>query len=291
MIAPFAELLEEHRVAGTALGGFTCYDLETALGVLAAAHEADTAVLLLVSSAAFAQAGGEMLLAGLRAAAERSPAQACVQLDHVGDLEQIARAFEVGAGAVMADGSKLALEDNAALVGEAVRIARRHGGAVEAELGHISGDEDIARAAAAGQLTDPADVGPFLARTGAACLAVSIGNVHGTYSGTPELDWGRLAEIRAATEVPLSLHGASGLPDDAIRRAVSAGIAKVNVNTELREAYLEETARELPAVREGSNLLALHRRQSAASQALVARSLRLYGGDPDDGRRPRHRAG
>ena len=221
MISPFAELLAERRNAAGALGAFTCYDLETALGVLAAAAERDTAVLLLVSNASFAQSGGDQLVAALCAAAARSPTRACVQLDHVGELDLIERAFESGCGAVMADGSELTLENNAALVAQAAQIASRFGGAVEAELGHISGEEDVARAAAAGKLTDPADVGPFLSSTGAACLAVSIGNVHGTYATTPALDWERLAAIRAATDVPLSLHGASGLSDCAIRRAVA----------------------------------------------------------------------
>jgi fructose/tagatose bisphosphate aldolase len=113
-------------------------------------------------------------------------------------------------------------------------------------------------------------------RTGAACLAVSIGNVHGTYASTPALDWERLAAIRAATEVPLSLHGASGLPDESIRRAMAGGIAKVNVNTELREAYLDATEEALAEVRDGDNVLELHRRQSAAVHALAAAKLTLY---------------
>ena len=276
MIVGFAELLQERRGAGGALGAFTCYDLETAHGVLAAAAELDTGVMLLVSAASFAKPAGEQLVAALHGAATHSAARACVQLDHVSDLQLIEAAFAAGAGAVMADGSKLALEDNAALVAQAGRIAGRFGGAVEAELGHVSGDEDVARVAAAGKFTEPADVGAFLERTGAACLAVSIGNVHGTYASTPMLDWKRLDAIALATDVPLSLHGASGLPDGDVRRAVGAGIAKVNVNTELREAYLDATERALADVRDGEDLLELHRRQSAAAQALTAGKLRLY---------------
>ena len=202
-----------------------------------------------------------------------------MQLDHTGDIRLIEAAFEAGAGAVMADGSKLALDDNAALVARAAQIARRFGGGVEAELGHVSGDEDVAHAAAAGRFTDPDEVGAFLARTGAACLAVSIGNVHGTYASTPILDWERLDAIRAATDVPLSLHGASGLPEGDVRRAVGAAIAKVNVNTELREAYLDATERTLAEVRDGEDLLELHRRQSDAVKALAASKLRLYEGE------------
>jgi tagatose 1,6-diphosphate aldolase GatY/KbaY len=276
VIVGFGELVQERRRAGGALGAFTCYDLETAHGVLSAAAELDTAVVLLVGSAPFAAAGGAELVAALRAAAAQSRARACVQLDHVGEPALMEAAFAAGVGAVMADGSKLAFEDNVALVSRAVALARRFDGTVEAELGHVSGDEDVARAAAAGKLTDPDTVGAFLERTGADCLAVSIGNVHGNYAAPPALDWARLDAIRRATDVPLSLHGGSGLADDDMRRAVAAGIAKVNVNTELRQAYLDATEHAMADVRDGTNVLALHRRQSDAVKLVAAAKLTLY---------------
>jgi len=270
MLTPFTELLAEHDRARTGLGAFTCYDLEVAAGTLAAAARCDAGVVLLISRDAFAAPAGEQLLAAIAAAAERSPARACVQLDHVADLGLIGRAIELGAGAVMADGSKLPFEENVALVAAAAELAHRHGGAVEAELGHIAGDEDIARAAEAGGFTDPVEAERFLAATAADCLAVSIGNVHGTYAGEPELDWGRLDAIEASVSVPLSLHGASGLPDADLRRAVAAGVRKVNVNAELRQAYLDVTARELEAARDGARVMALHAAQRAAVDDFVA---------------------
>lgn len=106
MLLGFEALLSEHARTRTAIGAFTCYDLEVARAVLAAAAGRDVGVVLLISRDAFAGEGGDQLLAGVRAAAERSPARACVQLDHVSDLELIAAAFELGAGAVMADGSR-----------------------------------------------------------------------------------------------------------------------------------------------------------------------------------------
>src|SRR5207244_4853159 len=120
-------------------------------------------------------------------------------------LDPIRSAFELGAGAAMADGSHLELDANVELVRAAASA-----GEVEAELGGIAGDEDVARAVAAGALTDPDQAAAFAERSGAACLAVSIGNVHGTYSEPPALDWERLAAIRPRVELPLSLHGASG---------------------------------------------------------------------------------
>jgi tagatose 1,6-diphosphate aldolase GatY/KbaY len=269
MLTPFTELLADAQRGEAGLGAFTCYDLEVASGVLAAADRRDVGVVLLISREAFAAPGGEVLLAAVGAAAERSPARACVQLDHVADLDLIERAFELGAGVVMADGSKLPFEENVALVGEASSCARRFGGAVEAELGHIEGDEDVARAADAGGLTDPDEARRFVAATEADCLAVSIGNVHGAYREDPRLDWERLREIKSTVFVPLSLHGASGLPESDVRRAVGAGIRKVNVNAELRQTYLDVTARELDGARDGQRVMALHAAQRAAIAEFV----------------------
>jgi tagatose 1,6-diphosphate aldolase GatY/KbaY len=276
VLSSFTDLLAEHDRARTGLGAFTCYDLEVARGVLAAAAGRNAGVVLLISRDAFGSPGGDQLLAAVRAAAERSPARACVQLDHVADLELIERAFELGAGAVMADGSKLPFEENVALVAAAAELARRHDGAVEAELGHIAGDEDIARAAEAGGFTDAAEAERFLAATAADCLAVSIGNVHGVYRSEPRLDWGRLDQIEARVSVPLSLHGASGLPDGDLRRAVSAGVRKVNVNAELRQTYLDVTARELEAARDGARVMGLHAAQQAAVEDFVATKIDAF---------------
>ncbi len=268
MLTPFPELLGEARSRGAAVGAFTCYNLETAAGVLRAAEEARRGVILLVAAKSFSP----VLVAALVAAARESAAPACVQLDHVSELAPIEAAFARGACAVMADGSRLDLEANVELVRAAAR-----GGAVEAELGGIEGDEDVAAAVAAGALTDPDEAAWFAERSGADCLAVSIGNVHGVYREPPALDWARLEEIRRRVEVPLSLHGASGLPDGDVRRAIELGVAKVNVNTELRVRYLEVTAERLAAARDGARVLELNRAQADAIAELAGEKLRLLG--------------
>jgi ketose-bisphosphate aldolase len=278
MLVGFEELLEERSTAASALGAFTCYDLEVARAVLAAAADRDTGVVLLVSPAAFAAPGGDQLLAAVRAAAERSPARACLQLDHVSDLELIGAAFELGAGAVMADGSRMPYDENVALVREAQARAERAGGAVEAELGHVAGGEDVAAVTDAGALTDPDEAKRFADATGVACLAVSVGNVHGTYAGEPRLDWDRLAAIQAAVNVPLALHGASGLPDADVRRAIADGVRKVNANTELRAAYLEATRAGLDAALAGGRVMYLHDAQTRAVRELVDRRLATFSG-------------
>jgi tagatose 1,6-diphosphate aldolase GatY/KbaY len=278
MLVRFEELLAEHGRRGSALGAFTCYDLEAARAALAAAAARDVGIVLLISRQAFAAEDGEQLLGGVRAAAERSPARACVQLDHVSDLELMAAAFQLGAGAVMADGSRSSFDANVALVQAAQRLANGSGGAVEAELGHVAGGEDVALATEAGALTDPAEASRFADATGVALLAVSIGNVHGAYAGEPRLDWDRLAEIERVVEVPLSLHGASGLADSDLQRAVGSGVRKVNVNAELREAYLSATGDHLDESLDGLEVMRLHERQIAAVRAVVDRKLDAFSG-------------
>jgi len=277
MLAPFRELLDERRAARAAAGAFTCYDVTTALGVVRAAEQRDVPVILLVSEASFRAPESRLLVPALVAVAERSNVAVCVQVDHVSDPGLIESALAVGVGAVLADGSRLPTDENAALVRRAVEAAAP-GVGIEAELGHIQGGEDVAAAVAAGALTDPSEAAAFTKTTGADCLAVSIGNVHGTYASTPRLDWDRLERIREQVgDLPLSLHGASGLPPADVRRAVSLGICKVNVNTEIRRRYLSELSTRLPGVLPGLRLLDLETAVIAAVAEAAAEMIDLLG--------------
>jgi tagatose 1,6-diphosphate aldolase GatY/KbaY len=276
VLTPFREILEERRAAGAAAGAFTCYDVTTAIGVVRAAEARGDPVLLLVSAPSFRSPSGRLLLPALLAVADEARVPACVQLDHVDDGELIDSALAAGAGAVMADGSKLAATDNASFVAS-VR-ARALGAGLEAELGHVEGGEDVAAAAEAGGLTDPAEAAWFLDATGCDCLAVSIGNVHGRYARPPELDWERLHAIHDRVHVPLSLHGASGIADADVARAITLGVCKVNVNTDLRERYLAQLEAGLHRAREGLLLLELEAGVIDAVAEVVAAKLSVLAG-------------
>ena len=275
MLTSFRDLLDERRAAGAAAGAFTCYDVTTALGVVQAAEARTVPVMFLVAEASLRGPSGRLLLPALLAVADAARVPVCVQLDHVSDDALVDEALASGIGAVMADGSKLPEDANASFV---AAVRRRAGVAgVEAELGHIEGGEDVAAATEAGALTDPDEAANFVAATGCDCLAVSIGNVHGRYAAPPQLDWERLAAIRDRVEVPLSLHGASGLPDDYVRRAIALGVCKVNVNTELRERYLAELEAGLSDARDGLRLLALQAGVVNGVAAVVAAKLEVLG--------------
>jgi ketose-bisphosphate aldolase len=276
MLVPFAELLSGAAALRCAVGGFTAYNFEIAAAVLEAADRQESGVMLLISEQAFSSRAGPAMARMLVAIADQASVPCCVQLDHVAALETIEDAFEAGVGAVMADGSKLSYDDNVRLVAAAVRVAERFGGGVEAELGRIEGDEEIATAAAAGKLTDPDQAEAFVARTGASCMAVSIGNAHGRYMRPPELDLDRLERIYAATAVPLSLHGVSGIPGEHVIASIQRGIRKANVNTELRDCYFDVTAERLPILRPGARLLALQEELIATLAEVVESKLILF---------------
>lgn len=257
MLARFADLLEEAQAQRSAVGAFTCYTLEQGAGVLRAAEAAKRGVILLASPQAVQRGHGDKLVAMLLALAGQAPIPVAVQLDHTSDLAAVRHAFELGVQAVMADGSHLPLDENIAFVAAADAIAREHGGSLEAELAGFAGDEERAVSVRAAALTDPGAAAELVTGCAPACLAIAIGNVHGRYAEPPRLDLERLERIAALVSLPLALHGASGLSEDDVRATIARGVAKVNVNTELREAVLGGMEALLPGARASLALLDL----------------------------------
>ena len=259
----------------TAVPAFTCYDFDTALAVVDAAEGADFPVILNVAPKVAASRMGQRLICALRALADDAVVPVGVQLDHASDLDVIASSVQSGADMVLADGSALSFEDNIALV---LRAREKVGPDVvlEAELGGLAGDEDRAFTLGvdsqdAAGLTHPEQVPEFVERTGAQLLAVSIGNVHGKYTGAPRIRWDILERIHTDCAVPLVLHGASGIPEGDLRRAVTLGVAKVNMNTELRTAVLQRVQAQVAAQRaDGENLLGLLNEWRAAAHGVAA---------------------
>ena len=271
----FGAVLARWREAGRAVGAFTCYDLLGFEAVVRAAESRRAPVVVLVSPSSFGAEGGERLVRAFVAASRGALVEVFVQLDHARDERLIERAAGCGVDAVMADGSKLPFEENLAFTRAVAGSMRTRGVGVEAELGRVEGHEDEAGETLSGEMTLPDDAARFSDETGVDCLAVAVGNVHGHYSGTPDLDWPRLEEIRVPT--PLSLHGASGLPEEDLRRAVSLGIAKFNVNTELRAAYFGLLEDELVNRAAALDLKALGDGVVEAVQGVVEAKLSAFG--------------
>lgn len=231
--------IRQARSQGWALAAFSTYGLETTMGVIRAAEAAGAPIILQAGSSTFAHAGRTALAALALRAAEEASVPVGLHLDHSRNLEEIRWCAESGYTSVMVDGSALPFEENIALTREAVAVGAANGVWVEGELGSIPGHEDRSVVTEVGQMTDPERAHEFVERTGVSALAVAVGNVHGTASEPQPLALELLGRIRDAVDVPLVLHGASGLPDAELRSALDLGVAKVNINTELRRALLE----------------------------------------------------
>ncbi|MBP1760035.1 MAG: fructose,6-bisphosphate aldolase, class, partial [Firmicutes bacterium] len=171
-------------------------------------------------------------------AAEKSNVPIALHLDHGTSFEQVMQCARHGFSSVMIDGSKHSLEDNIALTNKVIEAVRPLEISVEAELGKIGGTEDdITVSEQEALFTDPAEAERFVQATQVDALAIAIGTAHGQYKGIPKLDFQRLKQIRERVSTPLVLHGSSGVPDDALREAISHGICKINIDTNIREAF------------------------------------------------------
>lgn len=264
------EALVDARCRGRALGAFNVYTLEGALAVARGAAAARRAAIVQLHPAALDH-GGPALLAACRRLADAAEVPLFVALDHCEDPDRIYPHLEA-VDHVMADGSRFDVGENERWTAAVAARARAAGVSVEAELGRLAGEEDgLSVDERDARMTDPAIVAAFLARTRVDALAVTVGNVHGAYaSRDPDLDWARLDAVRAAAgDVPLVLHGASGLSQRVISRAISAGVCKFNVNTELRAAARAAYA-------EGGDVLAAAERATSAMAGVVEAKLLAF---------------
>lgn len=224
---------------GTAVAAFSTYNIEMTSAILSASEATGRPVILQVGSSAFRHAGRPALVAASIAAARESSAHVGVHLDHCRDLDEVRLCLDHGYTSVMFDGSHLPFAENVRLTREATGLAHQSGAYIEGELGTIDGDEDLSGMLSGNSsFTDPDVAADFVDQTGVDLLAVSVGNVHGATAVEPILQIELLARIREACSVPLVLHGASGISDSQIRAAIEHGVAKININTELRSAFL-----------------------------------------------------
>jgi fructose-bisphosphate aldolase class II len=261
-----------------AIGAFNTYNLEITLGIISAAEASNAPVILQVGTAAQGYGGAATLSALSLAAAETANVPVAVHLDHARDLDAIKDSILRGYTSIMFDGSALPFEENIAQTLETVRLARDAGIPVEAELGSLNSEEgQQSENTETLNLTDPPQALEFVEKTGVDSLAVAIGNKHGFYQGDPDLDFNRLEAIRDCTGVPLVLHGASGIPNEDISRAISLGICKINVNTALRKAFFLELHEKNLDPEAYFDLPGIMRPAIAAVSTVVRKKIELFG--------------
>ncbi|WP_036486126.1 class II fructose-bisphosphate aldolase [Myxosarcina sp. GI1] len=276
MLTSTKELLETAQKHSYAIGAFNLYNLEGAKAVVNAA-EAENSPAIIQILPHVLDYGGSALVALFLEAADSAKVPMSVHLDHCGDRSMIKTALEAGVTSVLADGSELSFQDNLAFTSEMTDLAHAKGATVEAEVGRISGTEDgMTVAQKEAKMTNPQQAKEFVAESGVDFLAVTIGNVHGKYHGEPQLDFDRLAKIRQQLQIPLVLHGASGLPAKMIRQSIELGICKFNVNTEVRKKYLQFW-REYGRKESQIDLLDCQKAATAAMQEVIAEKIGLFG--------------
>ena len=238
-LVPTAELLRTAAANGGGVAAFNVVTLEHGEGIVAGAQHAAVPVILQVSENTVAFHGSlRPISAALAVLAADAGVPVGLHLDHVEAPHLWEQAAAAGYSSVMVDGGALPYDRNVAVTAEATALLHGRGLVVEAELGYVGGkDSQVSNAHAPGVRTDPRQAAEFVGATGVDALAVAVGSSHAMTTRTAELDLELIAALRDALSVPLVLHGSSGVPDDALRAAVRAGIVKVNVGTALNVAY------------------------------------------------------
>lgn len=238
MLVTTKEMLLEAQKNHYAVGAFNVENLEFVMAVLAAAEETKSPVIMQTTPGTIKTAGLDYFYGMVAAAAARTDVPVALHLDHGDGYDRCMQAFRTGYTSVMIDGSHESFEDNIALTASVARAGAAMGVPVEAELGKVGGKEDDGPAVEGeNPYTDPEEAREFVERTGCTSLAIGVGTAHGVYTETPHIEQEVVKAIRAAVDVPLVLHGTSGVPDEQVAEAVKNGICKVNYATELRQAY------------------------------------------------------
>ncbi|HJP91405.1 MAG TPA: class II fructose-bisphosphate aldolase [Pyrinomonadaceae bacterium] len=238
-LCPSRELLDTATAAGQAIAALNFYNAETLLAHMHAANALNASIILQTTEATINYLGLRMIVAMANAAADEMQQPVALHLDHGSSYELAARCIEHGYTSVMIDGSKLSFQDNCAITRRVTDLAHAARVSVEGELGHV-GQNTEARTVETQFFTTADDAARFVSETDVDALAVAVGTAHGFYKGAVEIDFERLKQINTAVpNIPLVLHGGSGISAGLLRKAIACGIRKVNFGTELKNAFTQ----------------------------------------------------
>lgn len=272
MLASMKYMLDKALANGYAVPHFNVWNVEMLQGVVDAAEETQSPVIISFGSGCLQNTNIDLFAPMLVEAAKKASVSVAVHWDHGKNFEIVRHAYEVGFNSLMIDGSPYPLEENIRVTKEVVDAYHPLGIPVEAELGHVGAETVYEESVAKYGYTNPAEARAFIQGTGADCLALAIGNMHGHYSSKPHIAFDILEQVRKQVDIPLVLHGGSGICNEDVRRAISLGITKVNVHTELCEAAVEAIAQA------GSEkFLALEQIVRKAVKARALEKIELFG--------------
>lgn len=273
MLVNLKQILTAASRDGYAVGNFDVCSSTMLEGVMQAAEANRSPVILAYGGDFQKYAPIRTFSAMLRAAAAGTELPVCIHWDHATSLDEIRLALDCGFSSVMIDASGESFEKNVAVTRQAVEMCRDRDVSVESELGHVGAESKVYDTANY-RYTEPDKAGEFVARTGIDALAVAIGNVHGVYAAEPRINVELVRTIRRLVDVPVVLHGASGIGDGDIRRCVAAGIGKINIFTELCQNAARSVAEGVAA---GENFSLLTGRAVAAVRERAEEKMRLFG--------------
>lgn len=303
MLVTNKELLDAARQGGYAVGAFNINNMEFIQAILSSAAELRSPVIIAVSEGAIKYAGFDTLVSLVRIETEGRNIPVSLHLDHGKDMSVIERCIEGGFTSVMIDGSHLPFDENIAVTREVVEKAAPAGVSVEGELGRLAGIEDNVSVSEQDALfTDPDEAKVFVEKTGIDSLAIAVGTSHGAYKfkGEPRLALDRIRAIAELVDVPLVLHGASGVnqehvelansfgaeiagargvPDEAITEAVKLGISKVNIDTDMRIAFTAYLRKSLEEKRENIDPRKYLGAAREAVGGVVRSKIKLFGSE------------
>ncbi|MBQ3070150.1 MAG: class II fructose-bisphosphate aldolase [Tidjanibacter sp.] len=247
MLVPFRKILADAHQRGYAIGAFNCLSTEHIMGAIQAAEQLRSPIILQVAEIQFPYAPLELMVPAFLEAAQRATVPVAVHLDHGLSFETCIKALRLGCNSVMFDGASFPFEENVTQTSLVVRAAKAVGADIEAELGHV-GDAQCSADIENDIFTVADEAKTFIERTGVDALAIAIGNLHGKYIATPQLNITRLKEINSLCNTPLVLHGGSGTSEEDFKACAHNGVAKINVATALQiavtkaiESYLVST--------------------------------------------------
>lgn len=230
MICNMKDLLSKAQESDWAVGSFSVSNMEMVLGVLKAAEETQSPVILQIAEVRLKQSPLEIIGPLMVAAAKSAKVPVAVHFDHGLTLDKIKQALDIGFTSVMFDGSHLPLEENISKTKETIALAKEYGAAVEAEIGCVGGSEDGSEDIAI-NCTSPAQAVEFVEKTQVDALAIAIGNAHGNYKETPHLRFDILEKVKNSVSVPLVLHGGTGILPEEFVKCRENGIKKINIAT------------------------------------------------------------
>lgn len=237
MLVTAKEMLQKAREGKYAIGAFNVENMEMVMAVLAAAEAKNSPVIMQTTPGTIKYAGVDYYYANVAAAAKRSSVPVVMHLDHGDSFQRAMAAYRAGYTSIMIDGSKLPFEENIDLTKRVVDACHPGDVYVEGELGKVGGKEDDLEGDDDNPYTDPEEAKIFVEKTGVDYLAIGVGTAHGVYKGIPKVNTDLIATIHDMVDVPLVLHGTSGVPDEQVITAVKNGICKVNYATDLRIAF------------------------------------------------------